>query len=191
MRRALTRLLTGLLAGLAMHAPAADTYTLDPTHTFPSFEVRHHGVSWMRGKFNKSRGSVVLDPEGGASRIEAVIDMTSVDTGLDDLNRMLQGGIFLDAARFPEARFVATDLSWQDGKPVAARGGLTLRGITRPVTLEIRDYACASHFLSRRPLCGADAHVVLNRRDFGITFGGANLIGDEVRLAIAVEGYRE
>lgn len=184
------RALAGLLAGLALPAPAAETYSLDPSHTFPSFEIRHHGVSWMRGKFNKSQGSVVLDPEGTASRIEAVIDMTSVDAGLDDLNRILQGGVFLDATRFPEARFVSTDLSWQDGKPIAARGELTLRGITRPVTLEIRDYACTTHFLSRRPLCGADAHTVLRRQDFGILFGG-KLIGDEVRLAIAVEGYRE
>lgn len=184
------RVLAGLLAGLAPHAPAADTYTLDPSHTFPSFEVRHHGVSWMRGKFNRSRGSVVLDPQGTASRIEAVIDTSSVDTGLEELNRILQGGVFLDTARHPEARFVATELSWQDGKPIAARGELTLRGITRPVTLEIRDYACTTHFLSRRPLCGADAHTVLRRQDFGILFGGS-LIGDEVRLAIAVEGYRE
>lgn len=180
-------ILIALLAGPAV----ADTYTLDPSHTFPSFEVRHHGVSWMRGKFNKTQGRVELDPATGTGRIEAVIDTTSVDTGVPELDRILQGGLFLDTARHPEARFTATDLSFQDGRPVAARGELSLRGVSRPVVIEIRDYACATHFLSRRPLCGADAHVVLNRRDFGITFGGSNLIGDEVRLMIAVEGWRE
>lgn len=179
-----------LLAALAPPLQAADQYTLDPTHTFPSFEVRHHGVSWMRGKFNRVTGSVILDATGSEDRIEALIDMNSVDTGLEDLNRILRGGLFLDTERHPEARFVATDLSYQDGKPVAARGELTLKGITRPLALEIRDFTCTTHFLSRRPLCGADAIGVIRKSEYGITFGG-QLIGEEIRLAIAVEGYRE
>lgn len=178
------------MAALALPVQAAENFILDPSHTFPSFQVRHHGVSWMRGKFNRARGSVVLDPDGPGGRVEAVIDTASVDTGLDSLNGMLQGGMFLDANRYPEARFVSTQLEYLDGKPVRATGELTLRGITRPVNLEIRDFACTTHFLSRRRLCGADAHVILRRGDFGITFGG-NLIGEEVELTIAVEGYRE
>lgn len=180
--------LLGCLAALSCRA--ADSYTLDPSHTFPSFEVRHHGVSIMRGKFNRSRGTAVLDPVGDASRIEAVIDTASVDTGLDELNRMLQGGLFLDSTRHPEARFVSNQVEYRDGRPVLARGELTLRGVTRLVVLDIHDFTCTTHFLSRRPLCGADAHTVIRRGDFGITFGGS-LIGEEVGLAIAVEGYRE
>ena len=188
------RLSTGLLALVSGLGWAQDTgvqrFTLDPTHTFPSFEIRHQGVSTMRGKFNRSQGRAVLDPVGGQSSIELVVDANSVDTGLDDLNQKLRGGSFFDTARHPEIRFVSRDLSFVEGKPVSARGHLTLLGETRPVTLEIRDYACTLQFLTRRPLCGADVHVQIRRSDYGMRFG-IPLIGDEVKLAIEVEGFRE
>ena len=77
-----------------------------------------------------------------------------------------------------------------DGKPVRAMGELTMLGVTRPVELEVRDYACTQQFLTRRPLCGADVHTVIKRSDYGMNYG-IPLIGDEVRLAIEVEGFRE
>jgi polyisoprenoid-binding protein YceI len=79
---------------------------------------------------------------------------------------------------------------FKEGKPVSASGNLTLLGVTRPVTLEIRDYACTRQFLTLRPLCGADVHTSIKRSDFGMNYG-IPLIGDEVKLAIEVEGFRE
>jgi len=169
---------------------AEERFTLDPTHTFPSFEIRHQGVSNMRGKFNRTQGRVVLDPEGGTGLIDVTVDAASVDTGLDDLNQKLRGFSFFSTDRFPEIRFLATQIEYLQGKPVAAQGELTLLGQTRPLKLEIRDYACTLQFLTRRPLCGADVHAVLRRSDFGMKFG-IPLIGDEVRLAIEVEGFRD
>jgi polyisoprenoid-binding protein YceI len=187
-----TRALGGALAAViwAMPAWAEERFTLDPTHTFPSFEIRHHGVSTMRGKFNRSQGRVVLDPLGDKNLIEVVVDANSVDTGLDDLNQKLRGGSFFNTSSFPEIRFKATQIEFRDGKPVSARGELTLLGQTRPVALEVRDYACTLQFLTRRPLCGADVHTTLRRSDYGMNFG-IPLIGDEVKLAIEVEGFRE
>lgn len=185
-----------LLIALSVVAPwsgpaqAVERFTLDPTHTFPSFEIRHHGVSTMRGKFNRSQGRAVLDPEGRENLIEVSVDAASVDTGLDDLNQKLRGASFFNTGTYPEIRFSANQIDFKDGRPVAARGNLTLLGQTRPVELEIRDYACTLQFLTRRPLCGADVHMVLRRSDFGMSFG-IPLIGDEVRLAIEVEGFRE
>lgn len=175
---------------LSTPAPAAESFVLDPTHTFPSFEIKHHHVSLMRGKFNRSQGRVVLDPEGKESRIEVVVDAASGDTGHDGLNQKLLNSSFFNTARFPEIRFVASDITFKDAKPVAANGELTLLGVTRPVTLEIRDYACTLQFLTRRPLCGADVHTSIKRSDFGMNYG-IPLIGDEVKLAIEVEGFRE
>lgn len=175
---------------LATPALAVESFVLDPGHTFPSFEIRHHHVSIMRGKFNRSSGKAVLDPEGKGSRIEVVVDATSGDTGHDGLNQKLLNSSFFNTARFPEIRFVATDITFKDGKPVAAQGELTLLGVTKPVTLEIRDYACTLQFLTRRPLCGADVHTSIKRSDFGMNYG-IPLIGDEVKLAIEVEGFRE
>lgn len=181
-----------LLPALALPASAgaAESFTLDPTHTFPSFEIRHQGISTMRGKFNRSRGKVVLDPAGNASLIDVTVDTASVDTGLDDLNQKLRGGAFFNTGTYPEARFVANKVTFQDGKPVSAEGQLTLLGRTNPVSLEIRDYACTLQFLTRRPMCGADVHTVIKRSDYGMTFG-LSLIGDEVKLAIEVEGFKD
>ena len=187
----MSKLLASLLLATGITtAWAADSFVLDPGHTFPSFEIRHQGVSLMRGKFNRSQGRVVLDPSGPGSRVEATVDAGSVDTGHDGLNQKLLGSAFFNIAQFPEIRFVSSEVQFRDGKPIAASGNLTLLGVTRPVTLEIRDYACTRQFLTLRPLCGADVHGVIKRSDFGMDYG-IPLIGDEVKLAIEVEGFRE
>ena len=144
----------------------------------------------MRGKFRRTQGRVLLDPDGPGSRIEVSVDAASGDTGHDGLNQKLLGSPFFNAAQFPEIHFVSTDVTFKDGKPIAANGNLTLLGVTRPVTLEIRDFACTRQFLTLRPLCGADVHASIKRSDFGMTYG-IPLIGDEVKLAIEVEALRE
>jgi polyisoprenoid-binding protein YceI len=175
----------------ALPALAQESYTLDPSHTIPSFEIRHHGVSLQRGLFTRSQGRAQLDPVGGGGRIEVSIDAASVVTGVDALDRMLRGPTFFNTAVHPRIRFVSDSIRYTDGKPVEATGQLTLLGVTRPVTLEIRDFACTTHFLRRIPLCGADVRTTIRRSEFGMTFGLPNLVGDEVRLAIQVEGFRE
>jgi polyisoprenoid-binding protein YceI len=181
---------TALLLAAGVPAWAAESYTLDPGHTFPSFEIRHQGVSLMRGKFNRSQGRVVLDAEGPASSIEVSVDATSGDTGHDGLNQKLLGMNFFNTAQFPEIRFTSNAVEFKDGKPIRAVGNLTMLGVTRAVTLDIRDYACTLQFLTRRPLCGADVHAVIKRSEFGMNYG-IPLIGDEVKLAIEVEGFRD
>jgi polyisoprenoid-binding protein YceI len=180
-----------LLLAAAPNLWAAERFVLDPEHTFPSFEIRHQNVSWMRGKFNRSRGQVVLDAQNpGDSLIEVIVDASSGDTGHDELNRKLLGSNFFNTASFPEIRFVARDLAYQDGVPVSARGELTMLGVTRPVVLEIRGFSCGRHFPSFRNFCGADVHTTIRRSEFGMKYG-IPLIGDEVKLAIEVEGFRE
>lgn len=186
----MNKLLVCLLCACTSATWAAESFVLDAGHTFPSFEIGHQGVSVMRGKFNRSQGRVVLDPNGPGSRIEVSVDASSGDTGHDGLNQKLLGSSFFNTARFPEIRFASTEVAFKDGKPVSATGDLTLLGVTRPVTLEIRDYACTLQFLTRRPLCGADVHTRIKRSDFGMNYG-IPLIGDEVKLAIEVEGFRE
>lgn len=185
----MNKLLACLLC-LSPAAWAAESFVLDPEHTFPSFEIRHQGVSLLRGKFNRSQGRVVLDPGGPGNLIEVSVDASSGDTGHDGLNQKLLGGNFFNTARFPEIRFVANEVAFQDGKPVSANGTLTMLGVSHPIVLEIRDYACTRQFPTLRPMCGADVHTSLRRSDFGMVYG-IPLIGDEVKLAIEVEGFRE
>jgi polyisoprenoid-binding protein YceI len=179
-----------LLLCVSLPAWAAESFVLDPGHTFPSFEIRHQGISTLRGKFNRSQGRVVLDPQGQGSVIEVSVDANSGDTGHEELNQKLPGLLFFNTARFPEIRFTSNNVEFVDGKPVRAIGSLTLLGVTLPVTLEIRDYACTLQFLTRRPMCGADVHTVIKRSEFGMNYA-IPLIGDEVKLAIEVEGFRE
>lgn len=184
------KVLACLLCACTPTTWAAESFILDPEHTFPSFEIRHQGVSLLRGKFNRSQGRVVLDPNGPGSLIEVSVDASSGDTGHDGLNQKLLGGNFFNTARFPEIRFSANEVAFQEGKPVSANGTLTLLGVSQPLTLEIRDYACTRQFPTLRPMCGADVHASLKRSDFGMLYG-IPLIGDEVKLVIEVEGFRE
>lgn len=180
-----------LLLAVSPALSAADRYVLDPEHTFPSFEIRHQKVSIMRGKFNRSRGQAVLDAQNPANNlIEVIVDASSGDSGHDELNRKLLGANFFNTARFPEIRFIARDVTFKDGVPVSAQGELTMLGVTRPVTLDIREFTCGRHFPSFRNFCGADVHTTIRRSDFGMNYG-IPLIGDEVKLAIEVEGFRE
>lgn len=181
---------SALLLCVAIPVHAAETFTLDPGHTFPSFEIRHQGISLMRGKFNRSQGRVMLDAEKQIGAIEVRVDATSGDTGHDGLNQKLLGGNFFRTSQFPEILFQSNQVEFKDGKPVAATGNLTLLGVTKPVTLEIRDYACTLQFLTRRPMCGADVHTSIKRSDFGMNYG-IPMIGDEVKLAIEVEGFKD
>lgn len=172
-------------------ALAQERYTLDPSHTIVSFAIRHHGVSLQRGLITRSQGRAELDPAGGGGRIEVTLEAASVNTGIDPLDRILRGPQFFNTAVYPRIRFVSERIRYVDGKPVEATGELTLLGVSRPVTLEIRDFTCTTHFLRRIPLCGADVYTRIRRSDFGMSFGLPNLIGDEVSLAIQVEGFRE
>jgi polyisoprenoid-binding protein YceI len=179
-----------LLSALIPAASAAETFTLDPEHTFPSFEIGHQGISVMRGKFNRSKGRAMFDAEKQQGAIDVRVDATSGDTGHDGLNKKLLGGNFFRTSQFPEIIFQSNQVEFKDGKPVAAVGNLTLLGVTKPVTLEIRSYGCTLQFLTRRPMCGADVHTVIKRSDFGMNYG-IPMIGDEVKLAIEVEGFKD
>jgi len=171
-------------------AHAVETFTLDPEHTFPSFEIRHQGISLMRGKFNRSQGRAMLDAEKQIGAIEVRVDASSGDTGHEGLNKKLLGSNFFRTSQFPEILFQSSEVEFKDGKPVAATGNLTLLGVTKPVKLEIREYGCTLQFLTRRPMCGADVHAVIKRSDFGMNYA-IPLIGDEVKLAIEVEGFKD
>ncbi len=179
-----------LLTASLSTAYAAETFTLDPEHTFPSFEIRHQGISVMRGKFNRSQGRVMLDAEKEIGAIDVRVDASSGDTGHEGLNKKLLGSNFFRTSTFPEILFQSNMVEFKEGKPVSATGNLTMLGVTKPITLEIRDYACTLQFLTRRPMCGADVHAVIKRSDFGMNYA-IPLIGDEVKLAIEVEGFRD
>jgi polyisoprenoid-binding protein YceI len=182
------RLLPVLLALTALPAVAAPvTYEIDPTHTFPSFEADHMGMSVWRGKFNHSTGKVVLDKVAGSGSVSITIDMDSVDFGLDALNTEMAKPAYFDTADHPTATYEGTLAGFVDGKPTRVDGTLTLRGVTHPVTLDIRSFKCMPHPMFKRDWCGADAYATIDRADFGMDAGKDWGFRMEVGLRIQVE----
>ena len=175
-----------LALALALPAAAEQSYSIDPRHTFPSFEVNHHGFSIQRGRFNRTTGKVVLDPDRRTGSIEVTIDATSIDTGLDELEKVLRGPGFFDVEKFPTLNFRSRQLRFEGERLVAADGEFTMRGVTRPVTLTISQWKCGIYPATKKPACGAEAGTRIRRSEFGMM---ASLPGvaDEVRIAIQVE----
>jgi polyisoprenoid-binding protein YceI len=177
----------------ALPAAAAEVaYTLDPAHTFPSFEADHlGGLSVWRGKFNDTRGSVHLDREAGSGRLEAVVDVDSIDFGLEAMNAKARGPSLFDAVRWPQARYAGRLVDFVDGRPTRVQGELTLRGVTRPLDLQIRSFKCMPHPQHGRELCGADAHGSFQRDAFGMDAGKDYGFDMAVTLRIQAEAVAD
>ena len=185
MKKLLTLASLSLATHLASAAPA--TYTIDPTHTFPSFEADHMGLSVWRGKFNKNAGTVVLDKAAGQGRVDITIDMTSIDFGLDIMNSKAREPDLFDTAKYPTARYTGRLEGFSNGAPSRVVGELTMHGVTKPVALTLNSFKCMPHPLYKRDWCGADAITTLNRADFGIDAGKDYGFKMDVVLRIQVE----
>lgn len=185
-RLALAITLAAASASAAHAAPV--NYEIDPTHTYPSFEADHlGGLSVWRGKFNKTAGKIVLDKAAGTGGVDLIVETDSVDFGLEQMNAAARGQDLFDVARHPYARFRGTLQDFTNGAPAKVVGELTLRGVTRPLTLEIRQFKCMPHPLFKRELCGADAHGSFQRDAFGMDSGKAYGFRMDVGLRIQVE----
>jgi len=177
-----------LLAPTAQAAPAL--YTIDPTHTFPSFEADHMGLSVWRGKFNKSSGTVTLDKTAGSGEVDITIDMDSIDFGLDAMNAKARGDGMFDTTQFPLATYKGQLAGFVNGAPTQVVGRLTMHGVTRPLTLQIQSFKCRPHPMYRRDWCGADALATFQRDEFGVDTGKEYGFKMDVTLRIQVEAVK-
>ena len=180
-----------LATGLATPALAApETYVIDPTHTFARFSYSHFGLSTQLSKFNKTSGTVVLDKAARTAAVDIVIDTTSVDTGYATFNEHIQAPDFLDTAQFPTATFKSTKVDFAGDKPTAIHGNLTIKGVTRPVTLKVTNFVNMPHPMLKKDAIGADATTVIKRSEFNAGKYAPN-VGDEVTISVALEAVRQ
>ncbi|SDP55070.1 Polyisoprenoid-binding protein YceI [Ralstonia sp. 25mfcol4.1] len=178
-----------LAAGTAM--ANATTYNIDPTHTYPSFEADHlGGLSKWRGKFDKSSGVVTLDRAAKAGTVDIKIDAASIDFGNSKLNEHAKGPEMFDVQAFPDATYKGKFSKFKGDVPTEVDGVLTLRGVSKPVKLEIKEFKCIQHPMLKREACGADAVAQFNRADFGIDYGAKYGFKQDVNLAIQVEAVK-
>lgn len=177
--------LTALISVPAMAAPV--TYNIDDSHTFANFSYNHMGLSQQINSFDKATGKVVLDLDAKTGEVEIEIDTTSVNTGHEGFNGHIQGEDFLDTAQFPNATFKSTKIIFEQDTPTAIEGDLTIKGITKPVTMEITSFKAMPHPMLKKPAIGANAQVDIKRSDFNADkFVPA--VGDEVTLSVSLEG---
>lgn len=181
-----TLALAGLLtSGAAIAAPV--TYDIEPSHTYPSFEADHMGISIWRGKFNTSSGAVVLDTEAQTGTVDVTVDVNSVDFGHDEMNKKAVSAELFDTAKYPQAVFSGKLGDFKDGAPTTLKGDLTLHGVTAPVALEIKHFKCIMHPMLKKQACGADALGTFQRDAFGLALGKDYGFDMTVTLRIQVE----
>jgi polyisoprenoid-binding protein YceI len=188
MKKSILALIIGSV--LSFPATAGNSYTVDPMHTFPSFEINHMGFSTQRGRFNQTTGKVLLEPESKTGgRIQIAIVTASISTGLAELEKHLRSGEFLDADHHPLITFVSDKLSFNKDQLIAADGILTLHGISKPVHLTVDHFYCGMNMISMKSTCGANVTTTIKRSDFGVDkFVPA--IADEVTIAIQIEATK-
>jgi polyisoprenoid-binding protein YceI len=180
--------LTGAVATSALAAPV--TYSVDGTHTFPRFSYSHFGYSTQLSSFSKTTGKVVFDAEAKKGAVDIVIDMKSVNTGFADFNEHIQGEDFLDTAKFAQATFKSTKVVFEGDKPQSIEGQLTIKGVTKTVTLTVTSFQAMPHPMLKKPAMGANAFTVIKRSEFNAG-KYAPYVGDEVRIDIALEAIAQ
>lgn len=193
MKMTLKRLFAaGVVASVFSVPVAAETitYNVDPSHTFANFSYNHMGLSQQVSRFNNTSGTIALDLEGKTGEVNIEIDTTSVNTGFPAFNEHIQGEDFLDTAKFPTATFKSTNIVFEGDTPTAVEGDLTIKGVTKPVTLDITYFAAKPHPMLQKPALGANAQVEIKRSDFNADKFVPN-VGDEVTLNISLEAVSQ
>ncbi len=172
------------------------TYVIDSAHSSAQFSVRHMMVSNTKGEFSKVGGSIVYDPKNpSASKVEAVIDATTVNTREPKRDADLKGSEFFDVAKYPELTFKSKQVS-VSGDKLLVKGDLTIRNVTKEVLLTVEGPTPEVKDQRGRMKIGASATTKINRREFGLLYNqlletGGVVVGDEVSITLDIEAARK
>jgi len=168
--------------------PSPGKWEIDPSHSPVQFGAKHLGLSKIRGHFSNYSAEIHVGETLEESRVQAVIDASSIDTQLDMRDEHLRSPQFLDVARFSEIRFVSTAIEPAEERWLV-RGDLTIRDVTKPVALEVVYHGDADDPMTQVKRAGLSARLEIEREDFGIRLGGpmATLVGKTVEIEIEAE----
>ena len=119
------------------------------------------------------------------------IDTTTVRTSDPRLDTRVRGEDFFNVAKYPTMTFKSSNLAFDGDRLVGADGELTMLGITRPVKLTVANFVCGLHPFTKNPLCGAEVTTTIKRSEWGMNWGVPKAVGDDVKLAIPIEAYKE
>jgi polyisoprenoid-binding protein YceI len=175
---------------------ALEEWEFDLVHSSIGFSVRHLMVSKVRGRFARWSGKLEFDEQAPtSSRAELLIEAASIDTQEPQRDAHLRSPEFLDAERFPSLTFKSTSVEQAGEEGFRVRGDLTIRGMTRPVVLEV-EYGGRAQDPWGGQRVGFSARTSLNRKDFGLGWNqvletGGVVVGDKVEIALEVEAVRK
>ncbi len=193
LRPALIPLALTLLLSAASARAEKETFVLDKAHTQIGFKVRHF-VTKVGGHFAKFEGTITLDrakPE--ESSVDLKIEATSIDTGNPTRDKHLNSPDFFDTAKFPEITFKSTKIAAKGKDTWDVTGDLTMRGVTKPVTLTVVSNGFANDGRGGQK-AGFDVAGKLNRKDFGVSWNAVVdqnvMLSDDVDLEITVEANK-
>jgi len=180
-----------IAAAMVAASATADpvTFRVEPALTTARFAVTELGMVSQSGRFERTWGSIVLDPAHGGGSVDFIVDTTSVRTGWDLRDAFLRGERMFDVERFPVIRFRSTHMVYAGAQLVAVDGAVTLRGVTQPVRLAVRGLRCTSVPPYGREECGAVVATTISRAAFGMTYAYP-LVGDEIDLTVLITALR-
>ncbi len=172
-------------------AAADETYVIDPVHSQPIFEVQHMGFSMQRATFSKISGKVTLDRAARKGAVDVTIDTSSIRSFSDRLDTHVKSEDFFNVAKYPAMSFKSSNLVFDGDRLVAIDGELTMIGVTKPVSLKVTSFTCGEHPFNKKPMCGAEASATIKRSEWGMKYGIPKAVGDDVKITLPVEAYRE
>lgn len=178
-----------LFLSMPITAQAADTYTLDPQHTYVLWHVNHFGFSNPSGKWMVN-GTVTLDKDHPQnSKVNVSIKMADIVTGIDELDKHLKGSLFFNVAQYPIATFVSDKVILTHDNSAKVQGVLTLRGVSKPITLLVKLNKAGINPITNKMTAGFTATTTLKRSDFGMTTLLPG-VGDDVTIEIEAEASK-
>ena len=196
MRRFITPMMAFFFLVIPIFSDAA-TWQMDPAHSSFQFKIRHLTVSNVKGDFSKVQGVAVIDDQDITHlKVEVAIDGASVNTGHAQRDEHLRGPDFFDVTKYPTITFVSKKVIKTDTNRLKVIGDLTIRGVTREITVDVEGPTQEVKDPWGNFRRGATATAKINRRDFGIIWNkvldtGGLVVGDEVDITIEVELIRK
>jgi polyisoprenoid-binding protein YceI len=175
--------------------PAAGTYLLDQAHKRVGFVARHMMVSKVRGQFAEATATITVAEDPLQSSVTATIQAESIGTGQADRDTHLRSGDFLEAEKFPTLEFRSTGVKSHHGNEFVLSGELTVKGVTRPVDLEV-EFEGVGRSPYGQDIFGFSASTEIDREDFGLTWNvaletGGVVVGKKIKIEIEGEAIRQ
>lgn len=168
------------------------TWLIDPAHTEIGFKVKHLVISTVSGKFTSFEGKLEGEiEEFEKAKISFTADIDSIHTGVEQRDGHLKSADFFDAAKYPKLNFESTRIKSEGGEDYIVEGNLTIKGVTRPITLKV-EFGGVQTSLYGQTVAGFEITTRINRQDYGLTWSavteaGGIVVADEVKFIANVE----